>query len=139
MSEKATVNSQPAIYWGSQIGTGINRCSRYSIGTVGANYQNNPNNHKQDNNNTKEDNPAHKLDPKKLKTEPTNAYNQPTTMKLKMLSRDKSSSTSTQESTQKKTREIKWFGRVYSTGRQTTNKFTINQGYYKRLQKCFNY
>jgi hypothetical protein len=87
MSEKATVNSQLAIYWGSQIGTGTNRCSRYNIGTVGANYQNNPNSHKQDNNKTKEDNPAHKLDPKKLKIEPTNAYNQPTTMKLKYYHR----------------------------------------------------
>jgi hypothetical protein len=52
-----------------------------------------------------------------------------------MLPRDRSSLINTQESTQEETQEIKWFGRAYSTGRQTTNKVTINQGNYKRLQE----
>jgi hypothetical protein len=50
-----------------------------------------------------------------------------------MLSRFRSSSASTQESTQEKIQEIKWFGRAYSIGRQTTNKRTINQEDYKSI------
>jgi hypothetical protein len=46
-----------------------------------------------------------------------------------MLARDKSSLTSTQD----KTQEINMFGRAYSTGRQMTNKLTINQEDYKSV------
>jgi hypothetical protein len=46
-----------------------------------------------------------------------------------MLPRFRSSPANTQE----KTQEIKWFDRAYSTGRQTTNKLTINQGDYKNV------
>jgi hypothetical protein len=46
-----------------------------------------------------------------------------------MLSRFRSSQASTQE----KTQEIKWFGRTYSIGKQTTNKLTTNQKDYKSV------
>jgi hypothetical protein len=90
-------------------------------------------NHKQNNNMLKQDIHAYKLAPEKLVIKLTNLYNQLTTMEYKCYHMIDSSPTNTQESTQNETQEIKYFGWAYSTERQTTNKFTINQWDYKSV------